>query len=349
MKRLLLLILTLASIAGGYAQETKTEKKNTIIPFALEKVRFYGYGQAGFSYSDAEELKSSNTFDIKRIIVMADAQVTKDLRAYFMYDFGPKAKLHEYWAEYHFADELKLKFGQQKTPFSIENLMSNSTVEIIDGAQSVGYLAGINGSDAVYGGNAGRDLGVTLSGDLLNWNGGKLFTYQVGLFNGQGLNQKDLNSNKDFAGWLMVNPCKHIRVGGSIYRGQGCSVYTGTDASLPESGVNYKRNRWSLGTEITTAPVYVRAEYLSGQDADTDSEGYYATANIHLSPKVDVIASYDYFNKNKLINDEQTNYILGLQYNFFKRCRLQGQYIFQDRSSSLGNANVIQTQLQIGF
>ncbi|MCD8166633.1 MAG: porin [Bacteroides sp.] len=123
----------------------------------------------------------------------------------------------------------------------------------------------------------------------------------------------------------------------------------GEDPRLPAYGTNYDRRRWGIGTEIKTSLLYLRAEYLKGKDDVRKSEGYYATASVPVHPKVDLIASYDYFNKDKELSRKQTNYILGAQYNFYKRCRMQAQYIFQDRQQGMKNVNQIQTQLQVGF
>ncbi len=70
-------------------------------------------------------------------------------------------------------------------------------------------------------------------------------------------------------------------------------------------GENYTRNRWSAGAVIKTKPVDVRTEYLAGKDGRIKSDGYYVTASAHVFPKVDVIASYDYLNKSKVLDDKQ--------------------------------------------
>ena len=65
-------------------------------------------------------------------------------------------------------------------------------------------------------------------------------------------------------------------------------------------------------------------------------------------PKFDVIASYDYFNKNKTISDKQTNYVAGVQYWFYPKFRLQAQYTYCNRHKG-ENSNLLQAQLQVRF
>ena len=65
---------------------------------------------------------------------------------------------------------------------------------------SVNYLAGINGSDPLYGSASGRDMGLLIYGDLFD----SLMTYNLAIMNGQGINLKDKNNQKDIVGSLTV-------------------------------------------------------------------------------------------------------------------------------------------------
>ena len=66
--------------------------------------------------------------------------------------------------------------------------MSPCFVELINCySQSVNYLAGINGSDPLYGSNSGRDMGILIYGNLFK----KLISYNLAVMNGQGINLKD--------------------------------------------------------------------------------------------------------------------------------------------------------------
>ena len=57
--------------------------------------------------------------------------------------------------------------------------------------------------------SGGRDIGVQLSGDILpNASGRKLLHYQVGVYNGEGINRSDKNNQKDIIGGIWVMPMK---------------------------------------------------------------------------------------------------------------------------------------------
>ena len=101
--------------------------------------------------------------------------------------------------------------------YTIENPMSPCFVELINCySQAVNYLAGINGSDPLYGSASGRDMGLLIYGDLFD----SLMTYNLAIMNGQGINLKDKNNQKDIVGSLMVHPLKWLSVGGSFIKGK---------------------------------------------------------------------------------------------------------------------------------
>ena len=166
--------------------------------------------------------------------------------------------------------------------------------------------------------------------------------------NGQGINLKDKNNQKDIVGNLMLNPIKELSIGGSFIKGKGCAVATSSINPDIKVGDNYTRNRWSVGAKLTTKPLDLRTEYLAGKDGRIKSAGYYATASIHVLPKFDIIASYDYLNKDKASDIKQSNYIAGMQWWFYPKCRLQVQYTYCDRHLE-EKSNLIQTQIQVRF
>jgi predicted porin len=184
-----------------------------------------------------------------------------------------------------------------------------------------------------------------IQGDL--WN--NWLHYQLALMNGQGINLKDQNKNKDVVGNLMVKPLKWLSVGGSFIQGKGHALAAGNMVPGIAQGDDYTRNRWAAGATVETKPVSLRSEYLKGKDGGVKSEGFYAVASFHLIPnKADAVASYDYFNGNKSLGNQQTNYVAGVQYWFYPKCRLQLQYTFRNVKEG-ENSNLIQTQIQVRF
>ena len=340
MRRILLLIALLFTTHYLTAQEGTS--LNKVVNTLKDRISLAGYAQTGYTYDDLNG--GSNTFDIKRIIFMAEGKITDKWSCYFMYNFAGGGDLLEVYTEYKFLPQLTARVGQFKTMFSIENPMSPTTVELINCySQSVSYLAGFN--NPLYESCGGRDMGLLIYGDLFK----KLVRYNFAVMNGQGINVKDRNNLKDIVGSVMVNPLNWLSVGGSFIKGKGNAVKLSDVNPDIKVGENYTRNRWALGAVVTTKPVEVRTEYLAGKDGSIKSDGYYMTACAHVLPKFDVIASYDYLNKDKDTSEfKQTNYIAGVQYWFYPKCRLQAQYTYSDRHTG-ESSNMIQAQIQVRF
>lgn len=338
MQKTLIFILTLIMTGNLIAQETLNKVVNTL----KDRISLSAYTQLGYTYNDA--ISPNNTFDIKRIIFMADGKITDQWSCYFMYDFAAGGTLLEVYTDYKFLPELTARMGQFKTPYTIENLLSPSTVELINCySQSVCYLAAINGSDQLCSSNGGRDIGLMIYGDLFE----NLLTYKLAVMNGQGINTKDKNSRKDVVGYLMANPMKWLSVGGSFIKGKGYAM-----GESPITGIHlgevYNRNRWSVGAVLTAPTASLRTEYMEGKDGTVKSNGFYATGCAQVLPKLDVIASFDYFDKNTEVGNKQTNYVAGLQYWFYPKCRLQAQYTRQEPKDGEGS-NLVQAQIQVRF
>ena len=340
-KRLIPFLLLLSIIGTTYAQETKM---GNVINTLKERLTVEGYAQVAYTYDDTEGAKA-NTFEVKRAILMLRGKVTDRWSVYFSYNFANTSRILEVYTEYKFMPELSVRLGEFKTMFTFENPMSPCSVELINVySQATNYLAGYDSSDPLYGGNAGRHIGLMVYGDLF----GKLFNYKLAVMNGQGINKKDGNNQKDIVGTLIANPTDWLAVGGTFVKGTGHAV--GTSAVNPDIAVgdNYTRNRWSAGAMLKFRPVDIRTEYLHGKDGNVRSDGYYAVASVHVCPKIDVIAAVDYFNRHKALKDWQANYVIGAQWWFYPKCRLQLQYTYRDphlREAS----NLLQTQVQVRF
>lgn len=338
MKRTLLALFAL--ILCSY-NVTAQNKFSTVMNTLKDRISISAYAQAGFTYNSNQS--PSNQFDLKRVSLTAVGQVTDKWTVLLMADFKA-GKMQEFWTEYEFFPFLKVKFGQFKTAFSLGNFIAPTDVSLISGgAQSVRYLAGADGSDPMYGPNAGRDLGLLVSGRF--WHG--FFIYELGVMNGQGMNRSDRNSHKDFVGKLSFNVFDTLILSTSLIKGKGNSLVDNPEFGIAEKD-NYRRDRWSMGINFFSPFFDLESEYLRGRDASIKSKGAYMVTNVHLTSKLDFIAAFDYFNKNRKIGDKQMDYVAGLQYWFYPQCRIQAQYVFS-HSGLYKNNNSIQAQLQVAF
>lgn len=341
--------LSIALMAIGsmaHAQEN-IEVKAGDMKFTLQ-----GYGLADYSVKDNDGEEATNALELTKVFLMLNASVTPKLDMHIMVDVASKSSdkvLHEYWGKYKPCDALNIKFGQYKTHFTLENLMSPTTVGNIFFHDGVRYLAGMQG-DPLYGSYAGRDLGLTLSGDFLkNKEGRNVMSYAVGLFNGTGQNNSENNTQKDFIAKLDYKPLKNTTISASAYLGTGHALANDKYGYIKQ-GENYKRQRISAGFETETKPLYLRSEYLRGWDGTTISQCMYSEAWLHVWTKqrLDVILDYEYFDKNIDLFDATRNYMCGLQWWFHKRCRVSSLFQFKDASDGKLSRQFV-TQLQLRF
>lgn len=329
-------------------QAQSSEKKDN----PLEKIRsafnsseifkLSGYGQ--LLYQASENAEVNNTMRVNRAILFATGNLNPQISYMIMYDFGPRAGLHELYGEYTPFNAVSVRFGQFKVPFTIENPRSPTRWEGIFGSLSVNALAGI--STDVIGAKSGRDMGLQLSGKFLKKKDFYSFEYYTGLFNGTGMNTTDNNNHKDFAGTFIYQPFKGLQLAGSLYSGK--AFYAMEGETEPQ---NHVRNRWSAGGEFSNRHWYGRAEYLYGNDGGIHKDGYYGVAMWKILPdKLEFFGKYDYFNPDKDMSNYEIKEITGgVNYYFGLLSRIQLNYIYTDNNTIGQTNNTVAAQLQLFF
>ena len=353
--KLLAVMMMMGSSLMASAQQKSSEIDWT--KDFTSRITLNGYAQGGWSYQNPND-KPQNAYNLKRTLLWAKARITDRWSFMFMHDFS--SVVQEYYTDYRLSkgNELTVRFGQFKHSYTMENPMSPTQLELVDVySQAVLYLAG-EGPDPLNGVNYGRDMGLEVYGDLAKG----LVHYELALMSGQGVNRKDLNNQKDFIAKLELRPVDGFRVVASGYLGTGCAV--GTAAWNPEINVgdNYKRNRYSVGAEYKTQPytgskykearpASIRAEWLGGQDGNVGSRGGYVTTTIPVVDALDIVASGETFDRNTKVDGwDQTNLTVGLQYWFYKKCRMQLQYTRCMCGDMIGkDYNWLQAQMQVAF
>ena len=294
------------------------------------RIKVTGYAQGGYTATFNDGADNTNTFDLKRIILMVGANISKDFYAFFMHEFK-SGNVMEYYMEYRPSKAINFRLGQSKIELSMENPMSPTVLESVTPmSQSVGYLCGgykNNGS--------GRDNGIMMYGNLFD----DKLKYVVEVLNGGVINKADDNNQKDIVAKLEYKLLPNLRVSASGMKG-----YSSTN-SLGEKCERYKANRYAVGAEWKSSPAgtdynrnrcaMVRAEVLGGEDGEVGSFGAYCSAAIPVYKQLDVVAMVDYFNKNTDFGAKQTNLMAGVQYWIHKKCRLQAQYLHAIKNDAM--------------
>lgn len=312
-----------------------------------DRVQLHGYAQGGFNYSHRNG-DDTPTFELKRILFWTNAKITDRWSFLFMHDFS--SVVQEYYTDYRFSNNkaLNVRLGQFKNGLSLENPLSPTAMEAIDVySEGVTYLTGC-GSDPLLGVQYGRDLGMSIFGET---NDGFL-RYEADILNGQGINKKDGNAEKDFIGRLEARPLKGLNIVASGQIGRGHAIQESLFNPDIHTGQNYKRNRWTAGFDFKSKGLNLHGEYLEGKDGSVSSRGAYLTGSVPVANGLEIVGSYDYFNFNTALDMDQHKMIAGLQYWFYQKCRFQVQYVYKSAYTQAGTfrhgANhAIMAQMQI--
>ena len=322
------------------SEQGKTEKDK---PKLSDFIKLSGFAQGMYQANlnnDGELI--DNTFSFRRVRLSVEGTFVKGLTYKIQGDFTRKPMLVDAYLKYKPCNEFAIQIGQFKTPFSIESPINPVSLEIFDYGEAIQGLVGYK--DVCGVGSLGRDLGIMATGSLFPIKGEEgikyhVVDYSLGVFNGNGANEKDNNNRKDIVGRLDIHPgLKALTLSGSYYLGK----YT------KDENINCTRNRWAAGAQYNDGKLLIRGEYLSGTtgflseiiDADgqiTDiieipikSEGYYAVAgyNFRLGKEgkqtLMPVLRYEHFDKNLLSGTEW--YTVGINYWPLKSINLKFDY-----------------------
>lgn len=330
----------------GYTLRLNPNKEHGKV---LEKMqptmKFGGYIMGKYSISDRSGQTNNGGFDLRFIRLYIDGYVYKD----FYYkmqmevndapgtDKGPRVL--DAFIEWQKFDAFRVKFGQFKRSFGFENPMSPLAVGLGSFSQASLKLASINDRNGEHK-SSGRDLGVQIQGDLFPAaDGHKWLHYQVGLFNGQGINHTEKDHHKDLIGGLWFSPVKDLAIGGFGWNGR----YTNEsyDASDPGNTLKQvKRVRWGAGLKYESKWT-VRGEYMysvGNKATDTTlgkySDAWYATVGVPVLKDLKVYGRYDCYRSNQKWSSLCTNYGLSANYTLGKNLIFQLNYTRTDDRSA---------------
>jgi hypothetical protein len=168
-------------------------------------------------------------------------------------------KICDLYFRYRPSSAFGMQLGQFKIPFAIENdIYGPTTVELIDYSYITTLLArNANRFDGIAA--TGRDIGFQVYGGFGNNKDYKTLSYNLGIFNGTGINKNDDNNAKDIVARLIYKPSKELSVSGSV-------MITETNAGP----ATIKSNRAALGVIYDAKDFIFRSEYAGAQFDDAD-------------------------------------------------------------------------------
>ena len=364
MRKTIILAALMFSSIISYAQGQKW----------INNVKLSGFGIVQYQYNGMHNSKTSksNSFNLRLGRVSLDGRILDDWywKAQLQVNgntstLGASPRVVDLFAEWHKYDYFRVKLGQFKNPFTFDNPIHPIDQGFMSVAQSVLKLASFSDRAGAHPSN-GRDIGIQVQGDFLKNNAGRnLVHYQVGVFNGQGINTKDVDQQKNIIGGVWVMPVNGLRLGWFGWTGSYARKGTWTDnAGIVQSGVRklqqrryafsaeYKANDWTLRSEYIHSTGYAFAKSLSNTDdaaakdcnlsADGNkAQGVYALVIAPIIPnKLHAKARYDMYQPSDGAQKQRTQYDIGLDYEFTKNLALSGIYSYvHDRSQHALQAN----------
>ncbi|MDO4164341.1 MAG: porin [Bacteroides sp.] len=360
--RCLLSILALSVAVQSMAQKGVG---NQFLEDLKQNTKVGGYVIARYNYNDRAGQSKNGGFDFQYVRAYAESRVLDDFyfKVQMQINGAPAASgenrprlLDAFieWQKYKFA---RIKIGQFDRAFSMEVPFNPWVIGFHDNAQVINMLGGMTDRVGEHYSN-GRDLGLQVQGDFLpvGKDGHELIHYQVGVFNGQGINHSDNNKQKDLMGVLQFKPLKELAIG-----------VTGWAGDYTANGITVDRNRWGVGIDYESDWVF-RTEYISSQghkisDYDTTTgqlksdaggdgaDGWYVALGVPVADKFRIYSRWDVYRDQKESDTQKTQYGLTAEYYFMKNLKAQLNYFFtEDKSVSVGRYyNTIDFQVYFRF
>lgn len=385
MKKIASLALAALALTSASAQE------NTPKLSVLSDIKFSGYVMSQYQYTD-QDSKESNSFNIRMVRMALEGRLMKDFYWKVQLqvngntsDLGSSPRMVDAFAEWQKYEAFKIKAGQFKRPFTFENPMHPITQGFMGYSQNVSKLAGFSDRTGEHASN-GRDIGVQIQGDLIkNAAGRNLLHYQVGVFNGQGTNHKDVDQRKDVIGGIWVSPVKGLRIGAFGWTGSSArkgtwdvtdanhNVVKNEDGSVKtQKGVrSLSKNRYAFSAEYAANDWTVRSEYIhsqgygftksltSGKETDCNvnyaagdqADGFYALMIAPvISKKLYAKARYDLYRPRAEWGTSRTQYEIGANYWIGKSIMIGAEYArINDRSLAKPDYNMIDVEFDVKF
>ena len=223
-----------------------------------DKVRVWGWTQEDFRLFD-REYPGDNTFLNRRTRVT----LLGSLETYFNYMLTVALErstdpVQFAWLEYAQLPYLKIRVGQFKEPFSLEELTSDLYLDVLERS-----IITSNFSPA-------QDIGAMVHGTI--WD--NRLEYAIGVFNGRGKNKEDNTDDKDIAARIVYAPfkvsetefLKGLYLGVSGTRGQQEETLSAT--SFKTAG---QTKFWTYNSSVTLSDNRTRegldVEWLYGPDS----------------------------------------------------------------------------------
>lgn len=310
--------------ALGAADAEKLNYSRTETRFASVP-KFGGYFIGRYSYSDRDGSQGGDGFNQRLVRFYVDGTILKDFKYRVQLQLNNQSfHMKDFYLEWAKWKEFSVKVGQFKRAFGFENPMNPWDISTGDYSLLTKKFTGHG--DYMCGeaaSNGGRDQGIQVQGDVLKVGQDKhyLLHYQLGLWNGQGINASDKDGKKDIIGTIQVQPVKNLYIG-----------FFGWKGTYVNNGMTYDRNRYILGLKYEKNGCTLRGEYAHGAASNglSASDAWYATVGYPLNDWFRLCAQYQCYREDKTFTGSHCVYSLIPEFQLHKNLKLQIQYNYNN-------------------
>ena len=231
-------------------------------------------------------------------------------------------KFSNLYIERNFSKNHKMRVGVSRSPIGLEGSMSSFALPFAQRAQ------------------ISREFGDAISTGISFIGNKGALEYNMGGYTSTRFTQ-GFKDGAEFIGRIGVKP--FYKQEGSYFK--NLKLYAGADVC--HRGENYGVYSAALTYEYKKFLMNFEYAYADGSNGDyfdpRKRQGFFATAGYNITPKLQLLARYDYFDRNldesKNINHE---YSVGINYFVFKqRLKFALNYVFSNDEKTNTNKNAI--------
>ena len=309
-----------------FAQKKMLRFDNKYINEISGELRFQGI--ASFEEKGGN-LNTTYPFDINAVVeskfldnkyrFFTEYAFTRDVSDLDNAFFG---KFSNLYIERNFNKNHKMRLGVSRSPIGLEGSMSSFALPLANRAQ------------------ISREFGDAISTGISFIGNKGAFEYNLGGYTSTRFTQ-GFKDGAEFIGRVGVRP--FYKQEGSYFR--NLKFYAGADVG--HRGENYGVYSAAMTYEYKKFLMNFEYAYANGSNGDyfdpRKRQGFFATVGWNFTPKLQLLARYDYFDTNlEQSNDVNHEYSVGINYFVFKqRLKFALNYVFSNNEKTNTNKNGI--------
>ena len=359
MKRLIVLLGAVLLSLSAFAQGDNAAKPDygyKLTNFASTP-KFGAFIIGTYKYSGQEGANGGPGFGLRLIRTYVDGTILNDFNYRIQFEINGTPHVKDFYLEWAKYKEFSIKIGEFKRAFTFENPYNPWDVGVGDYSQAVKKLAGM-GDRCGEASMGGRDLGIQFQGDLfpVGSDQHRLIHYQLGIYNGNGINKADNNREKDLIGTLQVQPVKDLYVGVFGWNGNWSDGRVTVDRKRYAVGAKYEHDNWSARAEYVHSNGYKASSIdpITGSPYALSSDrgladAFYATVGVPVCDWFKVFLKYDAYRDNATADSQNTIISFAPQVRLHKNLMFQLEYRYNDNKLTGQKFNELWFQYYVRF